>query len=255
MHRDVTGLAGVRHKAYDTLGSTNAEALALARDGERGPCWITARSQTAGRGRRGNHWVSEPGNLFATLLLTEPAGMNIAPQLSFVAGLALRDALTESVPALASQTKLKWPNDVLVAGKKVAGILIEGDSGPPTTVVLGFGVNCVSHPSGTAHPASDLAAQGAPVSAETVFAALAQAMAARLMQWSEGEGFARIRADWLAHAAGLGEPIRVRLPARELTGRFSGLDATGRLLLADDSGHVATITAGDVLALGAGASQ
>src|ERR1044071_2303947 len=93
MNREATDLAGVRHKTYDTLGSTNAEALALARAGERGPLWVTAKTQTAGRGRRGKAWASAPGNLYATLLLTEPSAPEFAPQLSFVAGLALWDAL------------------------------------------------------------------------------------------------------------------------------------------------------------------
>jgi len=100
MNREATGLAGVRHLAYETLGSTNAEALALARAGERGPLWITARSQTAGRGRRSSEWVSPPGNLYATLLLTEPSPVAQAPQLSFVAALALHDAAANCAPQL-----------------------------------------------------------------------------------------------------------------------------------------------------------
>ncbi len=100
MNRDATGLAGVRHIAFDTLGSTNAEALALARAGERGPLWISAQSQSAGRGRRGSTWVSPAGNLYATLLLTEPSPPAAAPQLSFVAALALHDAVAECAPQL-----------------------------------------------------------------------------------------------------------------------------------------------------------
>src|SRR5215475_8157261 len=130
MNREATGLAGVRHKTYETLGSTNAEALALARAGERGPLWITAASQSAGRGRRGSQWVSPPGNLYATLLLTEPCPADAAPQLSFVAALGLHDAVVSCVPKLASALKVKWPNDLLVAQKKLAGILIEGESDP-----------------------------------------------------------------------------------------------------------------------------
>ena len=91
MNRDATDLAGVRHLAYDTLGSTNAEALALARAGEGGPFWVSAQSQSAGRGRRGRAWVSEPGNLYASLLLTDPAPAERAAQLSFVAALAVRE--------------------------------------------------------------------------------------------------------------------------------------------------------------------
>src|SRR5690242_8444432 len=114
MNRDATGLAGVRHKSYGTLGSTNAEALALARAGERGPLWISARSQTAGRGRRASTWVSPPGNLYATLLLTEPSAAETAPQLSFVAALGVHDAILECAGSLGPALKVKWPNDLLI---------------------------------------------------------------------------------------------------------------------------------------------
>jgi BirA family biotin operon repressor/biotin-[acetyl-CoA-carboxylase] ligase len=248
MNREATGLAGVRHIAHDTLGSTNAEALALARAGERGPLWITARTQSAGRGRRGNAWVSAPGNLFATLLLTEPSALPTAPQLSFVAALALHDAMGECAPQLGPALKVKWPNDLLLGGKKVAGILIEGDSEPVFAAAVGVGVNCVSHPSDTGHPATDLATAGAAVAPEHLFAALARAMMTRLAQWQKGSGFASIRADWLKRAAGLGEDIRVRLPERELSGRFEGLDEAGCLLLKGENG-VTTVTAGEVFGL------
>jgi BirA family biotin operon repressor/biotin-[acetyl-CoA-carboxylase] ligase len=248
MHREATGLAGVRHIAYDTLGSTNAEALVLARAGERGPLWISAQRQDAGRGRRGNAWVSPPGNLYATLLLSEPSSPQSAPQLSFVAALALHDALSEGAPQLGPALRVKWPNDLLIGPAKLAGILIEGESEPTFGVAIGFGVNCVSHPSGTAYPATDLAAAGAMLSPQTLHAALAQAMARRLTQWARGDGFAATRADWLKRAAGLGEAIRVRLPARELSGRFAGLDEVGRLQLQQPDGLLA-IGAGDVFGL------
>src|SRR6185436_2922212 len=112
--------------SFDTLGSTNAEALALARGGEHGPLWITAARQTAGRGRRGNAWTSEPGNLYASLLLTERLPAGRAPELCFVAALALHDAVSALAPALKPQ--LKWPNDLLIDGAKFAGILIEAES-------------------------------------------------------------------------------------------------------------------------------
>jgi len=248
MNREATDLAGVRQIAYDTLGSTNAEALERARAGERGPLWITAKTQSAGRGRRGSAWVSAPGNLYATLLLTEPSAPAQAPQVSFVAALALHDAVSECAPQLAPALKVKWPNDLLLGGKKLAGILIEGDSEPIFAVAIGIGVNCVSHPPETTHPATDLQAAGAAVSLEQVFAALARAMTKRLAQWQKGSGFASTRADWLKRAAALGEEIRVRLPGRELSGRFEGLDETGRLLLRGQGG-ISTVTAGEVFGL------
>lgn len=245
MNREATGLAGARHTAYETLGSTNAEALARARAGERGPLWITARSQSAGRGRRGNQWVSPPGNLYATLLLSEPSAKAHAPQLSFVAALALHDAVSECAPQLGSLLQVKWPNDLLVGKAKVAGILIEGENEPVFVVAIGIGVNCAAHPEITDFPATDLAETGALVVPDALFVALSAAIARRLGQWKRGQGFASIRTDWLNRAAGLGERLSVRLPGRELSGRFRGLDDEGRLLL-EQEGNVTAITAGEV---------
>jgi BirA family transcriptional regulator, biotin operon repressor / biotin---[acetyl-CoA-carboxylase] ligase len=144
---------------------------------------------------------------------------------------------------------VKWPNDLLVGQAKLAGILIEGESNPVFAVAIGIGVNCAAHPSDVSYPATDLAASGALVVPAALLSALATAMQHRLVQWDHGQGFAAIRADWLERAAGLGEILRVRLSARELTGRFQGLDETGRLLLEQDSG-VTKITAGEVFGIG-----
>ena len=133
--------AGVGLISCDTVGSTNAEALAYARSGERGPLWITARAQSAGRGRRGRAWFSEPGNLYATLLLTDPAPPGRAAELSFVAALAVYDAIARLAPALTPRLALKWPNDVLCEGRKLAGILIEAEGTAPLVMAIGIGVN------------------------------------------------------------------------------------------------------------------
>lgn len=249
MNREATDLAGVRHETYETLGSTNAEALARARSGERGALWISARTQDAGRGRRGSAWTSTPGNLFATLLLGDPSPPPLAPQLSFVAALALHDAVAECAAQVGPLLKVKWPNDLLLGGAKLAGILIEGESAPAFAVVIGFGVNCATHPDNTPYPATDLAAAGALVGPASLLAALAQAMPRRLVQWARGDGFAGIRADWLKRAAGLGQDIRVRLPEREFSGRFEGLDDAGHLVVRGPAGLVA-VTAGEVFDLG-----
>jgi len=249
MNREATGLAGVRHIAYETLGSTNAEALERARSGERGPLWITARSQTAGRGRRGSEWVSSPGNLYATLLLSEPSPADRAPQLSFVAGLALHDAIAACAPQLEPHLNVKWPNDLLVRQAKTAGILLEGESEPRFTIVIGFGVNCAAHPLETNYPATDIAAAGAMIAPDALLAALSGTMQRRLAQWDRGRAFAAIRTDWIKRAAGLGQTLSVRLPGRELSGRFEGLDDEGRLLL-DQGGSVTAITAGEVFGFG-----
>jgi BirA family biotin operon repressor/biotin-[acetyl-CoA-carboxylase] ligase len=241
---------GVRHIALQTTDSTNAEALRRAREGEAGPLWITADIQTAGRGRGGNAWVSEPGNLYATLSLREPSSPAVAPQLAFVAGLAVHDAVVACAPNLGPALQLKWPNDLLCNGRKLAGLLIEADNAPVFAVAIGVGINCVSHPDNASYPATDLKSEAARVTAVALFAALTGTMRLRLTQWRRGEGFASIRADWLKRAAGLGEPIKVRLPDRQLAGRFGGVDDTGRLLL-ETAGKIETITAGEVFSLGA----
>ncbi|HEY4820092.1 MAG TPA: biotin--[acetyl-CoA-carboxylase] ligase [Xanthobacteraceae bacterium] len=236
--------AGVGLIACDTVASTNAEALAYARAGEKGPLWITARAQNAGRGRRGRTWVSEPGNLFATLLLTDPAPPEQAPQLSFVAALATHDAIARLAPALASRLAFKWPNDVLCGGAKLAGILIEAEGTRPLIVAVGIGVNCGHHPDGTDYGATDLAAEGASVTPETLFTALSGAMMVRLREWSGG--FGPIRTEWLRRAGAPGTPLRVRVGARDFTGRFEALDEAGRLVVRLPDGATETIAAGEV---------
>jgi BirA family transcriptional regulator, biotin operon repressor / biotin---[acetyl-CoA-carboxylase] ligase len=239
--------AGFRLSAHDTLPSTNTEALTRARRGDSGPLWVTARQQTAGRGRRGNEWVSTPGNLYATLLMSDPAAPDSAPELSFVAGLAVHDAILDRAPSLRERLALKWPNDILCAGQKLAGILIESEMVKARlAVAIGIGVNCMHHPVETAYPATDLASAGAAVAAEDLFFALSGAMLRRLGQWQRGAGFASIRGDWLERAAGLGGEMGVRLPDREFVGRFEALDERGRLLLRRADGSLQTITAGDV---------
>jgi BirA family biotin operon repressor/biotin-[acetyl-CoA-carboxylase] ligase len=244
--------AGFGLLAHGTLASTNAEALAYGRrhcGADR--VWIAAKTQTAGRGRSGRAWVSPPGNLYATLLLRDPAPPARAPELSFVAGLAVHDAILDCAPGLRSRLALKWPNDLLGAGRKLAGILIEAEGlDGALAVAVGIGVNCVHHPAHTSFSATDLASAGANVSVADLFAALSRTMMLRLAQWRRGDGFASIRADWLAHAVGIGGDMRVRLPQRELFGRCEGLDEAGRLVLRLAHGGLETIAAGDIFPLG-----
>jgi BirA family biotin operon repressor/biotin-[acetyl-CoA-carboxylase] ligase len=239
---------GKRAVVLDVVDSTNAEALRRAGAGERGPLWIVATEQSAGRGRRGRAWISPAGNLHATLMLTDPSQPAAAPQLGFVASLALHDAVAAAAPPLASRLALKWPNDLLCEGRKVAGILIEGE-GDPVAVAVGIGVNCRHHPDATEFPATDLAAAGVDVSAVALFDDLAAAVQVRLGQWNRGAGFAAIRTAWLARAAGIGEPVRVRLSGRETAGRFETIDDSGRLMLRTAAGSVEAIAAGDVFPL------
>jgi BirA family biotin operon repressor/biotin-[acetyl-CoA-carboxylase] ligase len=220
------------------VDSTNDEARRRAEAGEVGPLWIMAERQTAGRGRRGRAWQTLDGNLAATLLVRPKA----APpaQLSFAAALAVAEMVSAYAPQVA--VTVKWPNDVLAEGKKIAGILLEAGAG---WLAVGVGVNLAHFPDGTEFPATSLAALG--VTPPTPEAALAL-LAARFAHWQalwENEGFEPLRAAWLARAGGLGLPIRARLPQEEAHGAFEGIDGTGALLLRQPGG-LRAITAGEV---------
>jgi BirA family biotin operon repressor/biotin-[acetyl-CoA-carboxylase] ligase len=237
---------------FATLASTNAEAL--ARIGEDAPrqLWIVADRQSAGRGRRGRGWTSEPGNLYATRIITDPAPAAAMPEICFVAALALHDAVLDCCPTLAPERlRLKWPNDLLLDGEKLAGILVEGISGPGAqAVAVGLGVNCCVHPKDLPFPATDLLRAGCVASPVTVLEALAPALERRLAEWDRGRNFGAIRAAWLARASGLGAAIEVRLSDRTLGGTFEALDPSGCLVLRRPDGARETIRAGDVFPVG-----
>ena len=231
---------------FEALGSTNDEALRQAHAGARGPLWIVAREQSGGRGRQGRSWTSPPGNLHASLLLADPCPPARAPELGFVCGVALTRAL-RACAGDDTRLALKWPNDVLFGDAKVAGLLLEATTLDDGTlaVVAGFGVNCASHPDGLAYPATSLdAALGRAIAPEKILDALAAQMQEALALW-RARGFAAIRADWLALAAHVGRPLRVADGSRMTCGRFSGLDVSGRLILATDAGPV-TLATGDI---------
>jgi BirA family biotin operon repressor/biotin-[acetyl-CoA-carboxylase] ligase len=246
---------GVRLLSLGEVDSTNDEGKRLVAEGERGPLWIVAGRQTRGRGRLGRQWVSTPGNLHASLVLSAGSISSLAPQLGFVAGVALIDAVRR-VSGLGERLALKWPNDLLLDGGKLAGVLLEGlpiATGDPRSpnecvVVIGIGVNCASAPQGLPYPAralSEEAGSGAPT-AEELFAALADAFGAALDLWAGGDGFGVIRERWLESAAGLGQPVRVVLAGdEEVRGRFQTIDARGRMVVATGEGE-RVVDAGDV---------
>jgi BirA family transcriptional regulator, biotin operon repressor / biotin---[acetyl-CoA-carboxylase] ligase len=238
--------AGHRLRAYDTVGSTSAEALALGRAGEAGPLWVVSDHQTAGRGRRGNAWQSPRGNLAASLLLSTDVSPATAATLGFVAGLAVRDALQAVAPGPAY--KLKWPNDVLADRAKIAGILLETETiGRDARILaLGVGVNVVASPREVPYPATSLAELGCRVTAEEVFEALSESWIGFEQIWDEGRGMPRIRKLWLEAAAGLGEPIAVRLGADTVRGAFETIDDAGHLIVRAHDGTLRAIAAGEV---------
>jgi len=238
-----------RHIELATTPSTNMECIERAKLGDPGKLWITAKTQSEGRGSRGRSWQSDEGNLSASLLLLNPAAGNSAAVLSgltFVSSLALLRAIKEWAPE--ANVKLKWPNDVLVSGKKCAGILLENQSiNGNTVVIIGIGVNCTSHPSETNYPATDLGNEGIITTAEHLFAELAKHMDEFLAEWDEGRNFAGIRETWLKHASGIGEPIVVRIPGRpDENGIFETIDEAGFLILRQENNTQKRISAADI---------
>ena len=258
MFTDAPWPTGVGRLVLAQTDSTNAHAARLAQQGTVGPIWILGLAQTAARGRRGRHWDMAPGNFAATLLMAPQGAPATVALRSFVAALALYDALADALSAVgadpASRLSLKWPNDVLLDDGKVAGILLESTSGPQGRSVqhlaVGIGVNLIAAPAmaavelGAVCPVS-LTGQGGPeILPEPFLAVLAGHFALWEAQLTH-HGFAPIRQAWLARAARLGQKIVARLPGCEIAGRFDGIDDTGALLIETAQGRE-TIAAADV---------
>lgn len=237
-----------RHTALGDVGSTNTECLNLARAGDPGLHWITATRQIAGRGRRGRAWTSEPGNLYASLLLIDPAPMEKLHSLPLAVAVAVQRAIQSVMPPSAEPVMIKWPNDILIEGKKCCGILLEGEGLPNGhhALVIGCGINVALTPDHALYPVTSLHAQGAAVSPDDLFARLFVSMAEALQIWNHGDGIAEIIAQWRSAAGGIGQKITVNLPDRSLSGRFEGIDEDGRLMLDLGAGMVQRIAAGDV---------
>lgn len=241
---------GVARHVLARVDSTNAEAMRLAPQLS-GPIWIMARRQEAGRGRRGRAWTDPEGNFAATLLLRPQGGPAAAAQLSFVAALAVHDALkTLCGPQL--NLALKWPNDVLLNGGKLCGILLEsaGSGGQVTALAVGIGINLAAAPEagavepGALRPVCLKDETGLVPDQDLVL----DALAASFDHWWRQHrdfGFAPIRTAWLARAARLGETVTARSGTQETVGRFEGIDESGALILTGPRGRVA-IPAADI---------
>lgn len=221
--------------------STNSEARRLAAAGAAEGTVVVADQQTAGRGRDGRIWASPPGNLYCSTILRPNLPPARSAELAFLAAVALGESLDELVP-MNTRIGFKWPNDVLVEGRKVAGMLLESDG---AAIVLGLGVNCASHPAGTEFPATDLAAViGVAPRPMAVLDGFLGALALWYDRWMR-DGFAVIRQAWRGRAEGMGGAIRVRTARETWTGRFLDLDDHGVLLLETTEG-LKRIAAGDV---------
>lgn len=213
-----------------------ARAAQGAAEGE----WLRADRQTAGRGRQGRGWESPPGNLFASTLVRLRPSDPQAATLALVAAVALDEAVAVFLPSAGT---LKWPNDLLIGGAKLSGILLErsGD-----TVVIGFGVNLAHHPENLDRPATSLAVHGAAPEPQIFLETLADTFARWLSRW-RSEGLAPIRDRWLARAHPLGTALTARLAdGSSVDGLFDGLDPDGALILRLADGTPRVIHAGDV---------
>ena len=233
---------------YGDVDSTSDEARRLAEAGAEHGVLVWAASQRRGRGRRGNAWFSPPGNLYVSLLLRPDRAPAQAMQLSFVAALALADAIAAVVPA-SREISLKWPNDVLLDHKKVAGLLLESSTTMNQSLdwlVVGMGVNIASAPEGLERPVTCLHEAGcAGLTAGGLLRRFCACFSERYDDWL-GRGFARQREAWLSRAEGICGPVTVNLESESIRGRFVDIDETGALIVETEGSGRRAVTAGEV---------
>jgi BirA family biotin operon repressor/biotin-[acetyl-CoA-carboxylase] ligase len=242
------GIDRFRHEALGDVGSTNTVCMEMARAGDPGNVWVTARRQLGGRGRRGRVWISEEGNLYASLLLIDPAPISAMGSLPIAVALSLYRAIVSEMPWAADRVAIKWPNDILVDDMKVSGILVEAENlgDGRQAVVIGCGVNIAHRPDNPLYPTITLTEAGVTTSPESLFARLMQELAEVLTVWDEGRGIAAVVDGWKRHVKGIGGAITVNLPDRSISGVFSGIESDGRLQLRLPTGEIMPIASGDV---------
>jgi BirA family transcriptional regulator, biotin operon repressor / biotin---[acetyl-CoA-carboxylase] ligase len=256
--------AGYRLVVHDTIASTNQDALQRATAGDPGRLWVASTHQSAGRGRRGRLWETPVGNLAASLLLLVDEGAAVGATLGFAAGVALDEALRRVAPSLdvamaldavekageggRDRLRLKWPNDIILDGAKLAGILLEAQpmAGGGIAIVIGIGVNVTAAPRGLPYPATALAELGVAVDAAGLFGALSEAWVGVARIWDGGRGFGKVRDIWLERATGLGQPAAVRIGSEVFSGVFETIDDDGRLIIRTAEGDRRAISAGEV---------
>lgn len=243
----VSAVDAYRHEALDTVGSTNSEAMDRARCGDTGPLWLTAERQVSGRGRRGRNWSSERGNLYASLLLVDPAPAAMTASLPLAAAVAVHGAISRLMAGHEADVAIKWPNDVLIDRRKVCGILLEAErlADGRFAVVIGIGVNVTTAPADAPYPVAKIADYVGGADPATLFAHLFAAMAEELAIWDRGRGLAQTVARWRRAACGLNERITVNLPREQVSGIFVGIDDAGMLKLKTKDG-LRIFAAGDV---------
>ena len=229
---------------FESLDSTNSEAVRRS-GSDLGNLWIRSSCQTSGRGRHGRAWTSPVGNLYCSLLLKDVAPTHLLSTLPLVSCVALHRSLS-SIPDIdVASLQIKWPNDILYRSKKLSGILLEsGVSDSVSWVVLGFGVNCASHPDDIS--ATSLSSEGIDASPDLVFESLVREVFLALDEWDSGSCFGGFRDYWLVHCSGLGGRISVSTDSVSTSGIFESIDDSGRLVLLCDDGVRHYIMSGDV---------
>ncbi len=243
-----------RLSVYDALDSTNSQALRFAKEEDVGHHWVTANTQSAGRGRSGRSWYSgATGNLYASLLLKLNCSVATASQLALLAGLAAFDTIELlSEKKLSSKLCLKWPNDLLLEHAKLGGILLEsqslegGDGSELLYVVIGIGLNLSWSPELENRKTTNLNAYDVAISPKVALEHLAKVTSKWLKIWNNGEGFKNIRIAWIARTQAIGSPLQVHVGNKIMHGVFSGLNDQGGLMLTSSDGEVVHIQAGDV---------
>ncbi len=251
--------------SIETCASTNELALREGLHGRAPPFWVTAATQTAGKGRDGRTWRSLRGNLHATLMLSFPRQLQASTQLAALAGVAVADAIEAATAGSDPQKsgygvkrplppiQLKWPNDVLMCASqapgKVAGILIETTIRPADgafLVAIGIGINLAAAPDNLDQPTASLYGHGIEIPPETMLRELDRSMSGWLARWQNGTSFDDIRNRWHERSGAIGRRVNLRHADKPLDGICQGLDVDGALLLIDAKGRVQRITHGDV---------
>jgi len=236
---------GFRIVGYDSVSSTNDEADSLAQNGAPDRTLVWARSQRSGRGRLGRTWASPEGNLYTTALLDPGLPLGRLQELSFVASLAVHDTVSGLLPDV--DLVLKWPNDVLLGGAKISGILTETRvRGDHVVALLGVGINLAHAPEGARYPTTALADHlVVPLAVEGLLDLYLTALSARYTLWCS-EGFAPIRTAWSERSRWIGQRVSVENGEQKIIGRYDGVEADGTMIVTGDSGEKHKVSAGDV---------
>ncbi|AQS41334.1 MAG: Biotin--acetyl-CoA-carboxylase ligase [Candidatus Tokpelaia hoelldobleri] len=241
---------GYRVESFEKVDSTNLMAMEFARSGDAGKLWVVANRQTSGRARRGRHWISDPGNLYASLLLVGCFEAISVATLGFVAGVSVAESLKSLLPSSCEHVslQLKWPNDILLSGAKLSGILLEllPLANGQNALIIGIGINIASAPTDTPYPTACWQQVVPCCTAEDVFAALSHSWVDNYALWNGGAGLGKIREKWLSYAANLGKPVHISMNNQRIDGIFETIDENCHFIIRRNDGTRVAVPAGEV---------